>query len=181
MDLEIIILCAVAVTGLILFLPIKGAGSFKYHPPSRRFHEADAVLSRRLLNPGTEAYNSYYQLHPESRDQDDRSRRAPGLLSRNARSYHPGTFAAAKANFEIIDFLGSLTHATPSALEQEKINPKKISRFITRWLKRTGAHSVGFTHLKEYHLYSHKGRGTQSGEPIKHSHQNAIAITVEMD
>jgi reductive dehalogenase len=181
MDLEIIILCAVVVTGLILFLPIKGAGSFRYHPPSRRFHEADAVLSRRLLNPGSEAYSSYYKYHPEFIEQDDRSRQSPGLLSRDARYFDPGTFAAAKANFDIISHLGSQTHGTPLVLKQERINPQKISGFISSWLKRTGAHSVGFTHLKEYHLYSHKGRGARSGEPIVHTHQHAIAITVEMD
>jgi reductive dehalogenase len=40
---------------------------------------------------------------------------------------------------------------------------------------------VGFTQLEEYHLYSHKGRGPNSGSPIQRRHKYAIAITVEMD
>lgn len=54
----IIVLCIIGASGLILFLPFKGA----------------------------------------------RSRKAPGLLDNQARYFHTGTFAAAKANFEVIDF-----------------------------------------------------------------------------
>lgn len=180
MGLIILIFCIVAVAALILFLPIKGAASFRYQPPSERFHEADAVLSRRLLSPGTEAYDTYYTRNPGNRIADDRSREAPGLLSDNARYYHRATFAASRANFELIDFLGSITREevhTPST----PVDPQKSTRFIARWLKQTGAHSVGFTSLKDYQLYSHKGRGPRSGDVIEPIHSNAIAITVEMD
>lgn len=187
MGLVIIILSIIFVFLLVLFLPIKGAGSFKYYPPSTRVHEADAVLSRRLLLPETKEYKSYYNLHPERKEADDHSRLAPGLLSEKARYFHPGTFAAAKANFEIINILNPehivrpVTENAKLNPEKVKVNPQKVSQFITRWLKQTGAHSVGFTSLKDYHLYSHKGRGSRSGEPIKRIHENAIAITVEMD
>ncbi len=102
----LLVLCILVGTGLIFFLPIKGARSFVLNRPLRRVHEADVVLSRRLLIPGSEAYNSYYQLHPEFHEADDRSRKAPGLLDHRSRYFHMGTFAAAKANFEVIDYLG---------------------------------------------------------------------------
>lgn len=190
MSLIIIVLCIVGGAGLILFLPFKGARSFKYTPPALSVHEADAVLSRRLLTPGTEAYESYYKQHPQFRKADDRSRKTPGLLNSRARFFHPGTFAAAEANFEVIDYLGKLTHgpnadqnSSPEqpATKPVKVNPEKTNQFISHWLKRTGAHSVGFTRLENYHLYSHKGRGPRSGDPIVKKHQHAIAITVEMD
>jgi len=187
MGLVIIILSIIIAFLLVLFLPIKGAGSYKYYPPSTRIHEADAVLSRRLLLPETKEYISYYNLHPERKEADDHSRLAPGLLSEKARYFHPGTFAAAKANFEIINILNSeqivrpVTEKGTLNPEKVKVDPQKVSQFITRWLMQTGAHSVGFTSLKDYHLYSHKGRGSRSGEPIKRFHENAIAITVEMD
>ncbi|MEN8230327.1 MAG: 4Fe-4S dicluster domain-containing protein [Bacteroidota bacterium] len=187
MVLVIIILGSFAVTALVLFLPIKGASSFSYQSPAKRVHEADAVLSRRLLHPGTNAYESYYRQHPEFKSADDRSREAPGLLSDRSRFHHPGTFAAAKANFEIIETLNA-SHTeilTPENTnlegEKVKVNPEKVSQFISQWLLQTGAHSVGFTRLEEYHLYSHKGRGDRSGEPIEKTHDHAIAITVEMD
>ena len=65
----------------------------------------------------------------------------------------------------MIDYLGGLTHGlhpiqTESAESRYgdpvKVNPDKIARFVTHWLKKTGAHSVGFTRLEDYHLYSHK-------------------------
>ena len=195
MDAVFIIIGIVAVFAMILFSPIRGARSFRYQSPSKRFHEAHAVLSRRLLNPGTEAYDAFYREHSRWKEADDRSRESPGLLSGQSKYHHLETFAASRANFEVIDFLGQLVHGPPadmpshssistSGSEKDKIttpDPQKATRFISRWLKKTGAHSVGFTPLKETHLYSHKGRGPRSGEPIEHRHTHAIAITVEMD
>lgn len=190
MNLFLIILCILGGTGLVLFLPLKGARNFILPRPDKRVHEADVVLSRRLLVPGTEAYNSYYQVHPEFRVVDDRSREAAGLLNKNARYFHAGTFAAANANFVVTGFLGGLIHGQNAALSSRPepifkkpvvLNPEKTKRFISSWLKKTGAHSVGFTRLQEYHLYSHKGRGADNGKAIHLNHDKAIAITVEMD
>ncbi len=190
MDPVIIILIIVSAITLALFIPLKGARSYKYTPPKKRFHEAEAVLSRRLLIPGTEAYDSYYQTHPEHKEADDKSRSAPGLLSPASRFNHKASFAASRANFQLIDFLGTLTHGQspgPESPDQRpdqhaaNSDPKKNSGFITQWMKKTGAHSVGFTELKDYHLYSHKGRGADTGKPIPRMHENAIALTVEMD
>jgi ferredoxin len=190
MNPYIIVLCILGGTGLMLLLPLKGAHSFNYRRPVKRIHEADTVLSRRLLAPGSQSYEAYYQVHPEFRAADDSSRGAPGLLDNRAHYFHTGTFAAAKANFEVIGFLGGLVHGPEAASEGSprlngrtavNVNPEKTSRFITRWLITTGAHSVGFTPLEEYHLYSHKGRGIRYGTPVIKRDVYAIAITVEMD
>jgi len=186
----LIVFCIILILGLIFFLPFKGAQSFILGRPVQRIHEADIVLSRRLLHPGTEAYESYYENHPELRLTDDRSRKTPGLLSKHSQLYQSGTYAAGSANFEIIKFLRGITHGTAASKadpsgsfpgESGKLDPEKTARFITRWLKRTGAHSVGFTPLQTYHLYSHKGRGEDPGSPIFKKHENAIALTVEME
>ena len=103
----IIVFCIFGAVLLTLLLPSKGARSFILNRPVKRVHEADVVLSRRLLTPGSETYESYYKLHPEFRPADDRSRGAPGLLDNRARYFHAGTFAAAKANFEVINFMGA--------------------------------------------------------------------------
>lgn len=172
----------IVLVSLVLFLPVKGAGTHGWNPPVTRFHEADAVLSRRLLVPGTETYDAYYAANPNHKDADDRSRQSPGLLSSQSKYSHPETFAAARANFEVIDHLASLTHGPPNTIPNPgDHSAQAISRFLTRWLKQTGAHRVGFTPLKDYHLYSHKGRGPDAGKPIRHLHSGAIAITVEMD
>lgn len=180
MGLVFIILSILGAILLLLFLPIKGARSYSYEPPVNRIHEADAVLSRRLLKPGTQAYDAYYKAHPHFREADDRSRKAPGLLNENGRYYDPGTFAASSANFQVIDFLGTLTQGVPKG-SVSAISPQKATQFIHSWMKQTGAHAVGIAQLKDYHLYSHKGRGPRSGQPIKLKHTHAIALTVEMD
>lgn len=185
----IIILCIAGVLVFVLLLPLKGSSSYRYLPPVHRPHEMDHVLSRRLLKPGTPEYLHFYQTHPQYRESDDRSRQAPGLLSEKAAFYDPGTFAAASANFEVIDYLGGLTHTdAPAAASTRENNPGenlstdpgRNSRFIKTWLEGSGARKVGFARLKDYHLYSHKGRGTRSGMPIEMKHRHAVAITVEM-
>ena len=190
MSLLFIVLCIIGGIGLLLFIPFKGKHSFILNRPVNRVHEANVVLSRRLLIPGTDAYDSYYKQHPEFLEADERSRKAPGLLDHKSRYFHTGTYAAATANFELIDYLGALIHGldTEQTKSQEsgsknpvKVNPERTARFITHWLKRTGAHSVGFTRLQDYHLYSHKGRGPSSGSPIHNNYDHAIALTVEMD
>jgi len=182
-----ILLCLAGALIILFLLPLKGARSFTYQSPTHRVHEADAVLSRRLLHPGTETYDHYYQQNPRFKEADDRSRLSPGLLSEKSSYYHPGSFAAAKANFEVIEFLGDLTHGsdpklrTASQKDPVKVHPDRSSLFIKKWLQRTGAHKVGFTPLFDYHLYSHKGRGKNYGKSIIKEHTHAIAITVEMD
>jgi len=177
----IIIIIVLSAILLLLFLPLKGARSYKYTPPKHRVHEADAVLSRRLLTPGTAAYEAYYKAHPDQKEADDKSRQNPGLLSNSSKHQDKATFAAARANFQIIDFLGTLIEPSRPDEEVHSSDPKKNSRFISEWMKKTGAHSVGYTSLKDYHLYSFKGRGPRTGEVIRKIHKNAIAITVEMD
>ena len=181
MSLVILVIIILSVICLVFFLPVKGAQSFRYHSPVKRFHEADAVLSRRLLIPGTDSYESYYRDHPGRKEPDDHSRQSPGLLSEHSKYHHPETFAASNANFGIIEHLGSLTHGSPLTRTIPGTDPAKTSRFIARWLKNTGAHDVGFSPLRDYHLYAYKGRGSRSGTPIEHTHPNAIAIAVEMD
>jgi hypothetical protein len=58
MDPLILVISTVTIIGSILFLPVKGAGSFKYTQPPGRFYEAGAVLSGPLLIPGSDACNS---------------------------------------------------------------------------------------------------------------------------
>ena len=178
----LIVLCSLGGMGFLLFLPWKGARTYIQDRPRKRIHEADAVLSRRLLLPGSKAYSSYYKQHPEFLVADEKSRKAPGLLSKDSRYYHPGTYAAAMASQEVVGHLGKLIHDHKEAgPEIAEVAPQKTSSFISHWLLATGAHSVGFTRLEDYHLYSHKGRGPRSGSPIKKKHPHAIAICVEMD
>jgi hypothetical protein len=56
MDPIILVPCILILIVLVLFLPLRGIRSIRLERPEGRFHEADAVLTRRLLEPGSEAY-----------------------------------------------------------------------------------------------------------------------------
>jgi ferredoxin len=179
-SLLIICFSAVVILLILFFFPTR---YFSKAPNKNiygdRIHEADAVLSRRRLKPGTENYTKYYAEHPEYKEADDKARENPGLLSENAKYYDPLTFTASAANFILTDHLHSLDEHESSENKME-IDPGHMTHFIQKWLKKGGAHSVGFTSLEDHHLYSHKGRGKRNGEPILKDLPHAIAISVEM-
>jgi reductive dehalogenase len=175
-----IFLILIVITIILFTLPIEGTGKQRYEMPIKRFHEADAVLSRRKLLPGSDDYKVYYELHPEYQEPDDQARSKPGLLSEDSKYYDPGTYNAAKANFILTDHLHSLQELSPNSKKAE-VDGDKTRAFIEQWLLKTGAHSVGFTELKDYHLYSHQGRGENRGKKIVNDMPHAVAITVEMD
>lgn len=177
-QLPLILLISLLV--LILFLPFRNRIEPNDFAGLRRFHEEDAVLSRRLLKPGTKAYKEYYSRFPERKVPDDGARANPGLLSDEAPYYDPWTFGAARANFILTDQLHSLEEV-PVAKKKISVDSKKITKFIEEWLTSSGAADVGFSQVKDYHLYSHKGRGKRAGEEIMNDLPHAIALTVEMD
>jgi ferredoxin len=71
--------------------------------------------------------------------------------------------------------------ATPGRREGEMPDPGEVTRFLKAWALKLGAHSVGVTALRDYHLYTHVGRGPEYGQPVELDHSHALALTVEMD
>ena len=59
--------------------------------------------------------------------------------------------------------------------------PEAVTRFLKGWALKLGAHSVGVTRVRDYHLYTHVGRGNGYGERVSLDHTFALALTVEMD
>jgi reductive dehalogenase len=60
-------------------------------------------------------------------------------------------------------------------------SPAAMARFLKEWALKMGAHSVGVTDVKDYHLYACVGRGADYGKEVDLDHSFAVAITVEMD
>ncbi len=177
---KMIFIAVIILISMIFFLPLRSDPSKKELNYGRRFHEADAVLSRRRLQPGSPQYEAYYQVHPEYKDADDRTRENPGLLSERSKYYELASFTAAGVNFSLTEHL-HIPGTQLSETEKKEINGKKMSGFIEKWLRSTGAEAVGFTKIREHHLYSHKGRGERAGEKIMNDLPHAVVITVEMD
>ncbi len=178
--LKLIFLSVCLLAMIVVFFPVSGTKRYNFETPTKRFHEADAVLSRRILQAGTSDYNSYYEKHPEHKNPDNQARNQPGLLSSKSKYFDSGTFSAAEANFIITDHLYALATLQINK-KQTRVEGDKTKKFIEKWMLQTGAHSIGFTALKDYHLYSYKGRGQESGQSIEKDMPHAIAIAVEMD
>jgi ferredoxin len=189
--------------GLALLIPWRGRGLPRFGDPAPGVDERDIMFSRALLVPGTQRFEEYYKSRPQNRAPDDEFRKEPGLLSPGTVHFHEQGYAAADAAFWTIEMLrpfvegeaggGEGTHAGSSGFklggeqdprtpdERELSDPAAMSRFLKAWGLKMGAHSVGMTELRDYHKYSHIGRGDGFGEEVDLDHPFAIAFTVEMD
>ncbi len=165
---------------LVLLVPFNPKIHGDFQVPTQKHDERNVMFSRNELQPGTEKFDSYYSKHPHQKEFDDKFREKPGLLSPEAKLYHPYSFASANANLEVIEILKSAANGDISA-DKTKVEPGNVTHYIKLWCKQLGAHSVGITELKDYHVYSHKGRRDLYGTEIRNNHKHAIALTVEMD
>ncbi|TRX63287.1 4Fe-4S dicluster domain-containing protein [Carboxylicivirga sp. M1479] len=148
--------------------------------PKGNIDERTVMFARNEIKPNTERYDSFYKEHPDLKENDDNFRQLPGLLSKHSTFYNPLAYEASDAIFHIVDSLHK--HVEGDVKEQAKsIDPKDYQKFITEWTKKSGAKSVGFTKMKDYHWYSVGGRGERYGKPIEQKHTVGIAFTVEMD
>jgi len=182
-DKELIALILVAIplfVTIILLLPFNGVSHLKTDLPKGKIDERDIMFSRRLLKNNKDRFEDYYQRHPEHLESDEAFRKLPGLLSKGSFSYDPVMFAASDASFFTVD---QLKNAVDGIVHPEKhiASADKMTLFLKNWSKKLGALDVGVTILKDYHKYSHIGRGDDYGKEVDLNHQFAIAFTVEMD
>lgn len=191
----------------LLLLPMGGADLPVLGPPAPGVDERDILFSRAALVPGSKRFQDYYRSRPHFRAKDDLFRLEPGLLGVGSSQYHRPGFAAADAAFWTIERLRPLAEgdgesgggaglegplepfaltegsgsASTGAHAQPTDDPQTLTRFLKGWLLKLGAHSVGVTELRDYHVYSHVGRGPNYGESVMLDHRYALALTVEMD
>ena len=178
---SIILISITILFGMILFFPVKIKMSRENEIPSRRYDERDIMFSRKELIPGTAQFTEYYKRNPEKKVFDDKFRNKPGLLNKNASLYDPYTFAAANASFKTVEAFYNILENKPLTRNKLKIDEKEITEFIIKWAQKLGVVSIGITELKDYHLYSVKGRSKKYGDPVTLDQKFAIAFTVEMD
>jgi hypothetical protein len=146
---------------------------------SRRIDERDIMFARYALEPGSERFADYYAANPGKRAADERFRSLPGLLADDASAHEPLLFAAANASFDTVRSLRALVDGEV-APRRVAVDAEQVTGFLSRWINRLGAHSVGVTELRDEHLYSHVGRGEGYGEPVRLAHRYAIVLTTEM-
>lgn len=159
--------------------PLKATEIVPLNPVSQ-IDERDIMFSRRLLQPGDERYEAYYNLRPQFKENDDVFRKNPGLLGTGSIFYNARYFAAAEASFQTISGLHHLVDARPGIQPAPELTAQDYTSFIRVWMLHLGAHTVGFTKLMPHHLYSHVGRGPDFGKEVTLDHPFAIALTVKM-
>lgn len=176
----LIILFFIYLAVILLLFPFNPKTNGEHQIPEEKHDERNIMFSRNELIPNTERYQEYYSANPENKTLDDKFRKKPGLLAPNSALYHSVSFASAKANLELIEALKPIVNGGVSEKKVE-MDSANASNYIESWAKKLGAHSVGITELKNYHLYSYKGRGDLYAKKITNNHKYAIAITIEMD
>ncbi|MBN2601900.1 MAG: 4Fe-4S dicluster domain-containing protein [Candidatus Marinimicrobia bacterium] len=173
-----------ALTGLfigILFIPIRAKSDFVQNiPDSHCFDERETMFSRAELRPGSAEYDHYYRNHPGQKAPDDRFRQKPGLLSPDTQFFYPEYFSEARRLFDQIAARRDEVDG-PVQLQKKSLSPAEATRTLKKKILEAGAHSVGITQLKPYHLYAVSGRGDRYGQPVDLSRRWAIVFTVEMD
>ena len=175
-----VLLFASLLITLLILLPI-GKPKVNLEVPQEKVDERDIPFSRIRLIPNSPEFESYYKLRPENLKIDKRVRKLPGLLSLDSKYANKIAFNAADASFDFIDTFRTAVDWNAEDQSEFKSN-KKLSWQIKQLTIYYGAHSVGITKLKQYHIYSHTGRGTgKYGDPIELNHKFAIAFTVEMN
>jgi len=170
----------IALVAIVGVLPI-GRGVAGNGRPGRRVDERGIMFARARLEPGTPNYDEYYAMRPEIRRGDDRTRSLPGLLSLDAKKAEPGAFASADASFLVTAALSGLVDGPVASTRIER-TPAEAAGAVKDLALSFGAIDVGVTQVRDYHVYSHIGRGPGVyGEEIAVEHGWAIAFTVEMD
>lgn len=144
------------------------------------FDERQAMFSRAALKPDSERFKEYYQNHPEHVEPDTAWRNLPGLMSPDSLFADPHCFAAADASFRAVFKLHSMVEGdvAPDKVERAPTEWSRILHYLSLYL---GARDAGITELRDYHLYSHIGRGDDYGMPVNLDHPFALALTVEMN
>lgn len=170
----------ILVVSFLFFFPV-GKVKLGNDIPLSRYDEREIMFARARLKPGTPEFNSYYQMHPDHKAEDDHTRSMPGLLSMDAKLAQRLPFAATEASFFFTHALRDAV-AGPAASDPADVTPRRITKTIKALAKFYGALDVGITVLQPYHVYSNIGRGTgKYGSPVPVDHKFAIAFTVEMD
>ncbi|MFC2103847.1 reductive dehalogenase [Bacteroidota bacterium] len=175
-----IVLVLIYLSLLLLFFPYRPKIKERFQIPIEKIDERDIIFSRNELKTDTEKYNTYYSINPDKKESDDKFRGKPGLLSPDSSMYHSFSFASAHANLEVIEALKPIVNGTVNK-QKTDVEASKISNYLKTWSKNLGAYSIGITELKDYHLYSHKGRRELYGKEISNNHKYAVALTIEMD
>lgn len=144
----------------------------------RQIDERTVMFSRMTLEEGSKDYETYYKLHPEHKEIDDRLRGMPNLSCAGTAMYDPITAPIAASDFSIIEQLRPLCDGEV-AEEAVAIEAEAATTLVKKLMRHYGADQVAIAKLKPYHYYSVRGR-RDYGKVIDQHHKYAIVFIKEM-
>ena len=165
---------------ILIILPVKSINPPEDAIPVGKYDERNTMFSRMELKINSENYIKYYNDNPDKKKPDDKFRKLPGILSTDSKEWDPLLYASAKASSFVCENLRPLVD-NPDLGEKTKIPINEITTYLKKWIKHLGAHSVGITILKKYHLYKTAGRREMYNKPVHINHKYAIAFSMELD
>jgi len=170
----------IIISKITILLPTDFKRGIEFNKPINTIDERDIMFSRRELEKGSERFRDYYKKYPDKKILDDKFRAAPGLLKEGSSQYDPFMFRSAEATFNTVEVLKQKVDGEVTSVKYQA-DPQSLTSYIKSWAKYLGAADVGVTELKDYHIYTHIGRGDNYGDEVKLDHKYAIVFTVEMN
>ncbi|MBD3180080.1 MAG: 4Fe-4S dicluster domain-containing protein [Candidatus Latescibacteria bacterium] len=179
-NLAIIILGAVfAALSLMSWFPSRREG--REVSGAERYDERDQMFARNNLRNHPGLREKYYRDNPDRESIDREILRLPEFGQPGHTYYHRYATPVYQAAFEFIERSIPVSSGEP-APEKREIDPEKLKEYITDAAIFYGACDVGFTPIRDYHLYSRAGRHAEGwGEEISTDHRTAIVIALRMD
>lgn len=167
------------ITSILFLIPFGRKANITDDFPKNQIDERNIMFARNELKEGTERFDEYYSKNPDKLILDNEFRKEPGLTAEKSIFYNELAYKAANASFFTVE---QFHQSVDGEINQSRsnISNHELSDFIKDWSKKLGALNVGIAELKDYHFYSHKGRGKEYGNPIESKHTHSIAFTVEM-
>lgn len=177
--IALILTADLLITSILFLIPFGNKKNITDDFPKTQIDERDIMFSRNELKENTERFNEYYSKNPDKLKLDNKFRKESGLTAEKSIFFNELAYKAANASFFTVEQFHQAVDGDINPIKSN-ISKSDLSKFIKDWSRKLGALNVGITELKDYHFYSHKGRGEGYGNPIESNHTHAIAFTVEM-
>ncbi len=185
-DWMLLVMMGLAVLGiLLLVVPYGRVGQVRVVGQQTRVDERDAVFHRFYrLEPGTQEHRSYYDLHPEKVDFDERINSMPALAEPGSKTFDKVTSRYQSALYSQVEHVNKFLDDELEQLGKPRLecSGQVLTEKLKGFAKYLGADLVGCTKLNQTYVYSHIGRSPgEFGASIDYSHHtHALVIAVRM-
>jgi len=146
-----------------------------------QFDEREHMFSRNQLQYHPDLASKFYAAHPEFKEIDHKINNQPELGEEGGKFYDKYFAAIPEASFRLLDRSRFLATG-PAENDITNLSLEKLTQTIKFIAKFYGAADIGITKIKQYHLYSHRGRHSEYwGQKVKTTHKTAVVIVTAMD